>query len=63
MQIITSPKNQTYNKINESSKRNKDTCICGSNAPIAMLSVMAFFVNVAQLTANPLAIMANTMPV
>lgn len=52
----------THNKTNESSNRNRATWTCGKIAPMAMLSVIAFFANVAQLTAKPRAIMENTKP-
>lgn len=51
-----------YTKISESNKPNSDTCNAGSRAPIATLSVIGFFANVVQLTANPLAINDKITP-
>lgn len=49
----------SYSKINVSSKRSNETCICGNKAPIATLSVIRFFDRVVQFTVSPLAINEN----
>lgn len=43
----------THTKIEASNNWNSPMCNCGTNAPTAMLSVIAFFANVVQLTARP----------